>query len=403
MKIAVIGGGASGMMSAIICARNGADVVLFEKNEKLGKKIYITGKGRCNLTNACPVQDYLDNVVTNSKFLYSSAYKFDSYDTMDFFEALGLQLVTERGNRVFPASQKASDVTKAMEIELAKQKVVVLLKQEVLGVAKNGEQFEVVTDKRGKEAFDKVIIATGGYSYQSTGSTGDGYNFAKKMGHKIEKPKQALVSLHTKQDVSPLEGLSLKNVSLKAYADGKFVCEEFGEMLFTRRGLSGPISLSTSSKVNDKKNVSFVLDLKPALDDKTLDNRLIRELEDENTAKVFGAVRGLMPVRLADWIFKVTKIDSSKPSNIISKEEREKIGFTIKNLHFDLKCLGGFEEAIITKGGVSVKDLKPTMESKLVQGLYFVGETVDVDAYTGGFNLQIAFSTGYMAGINATK
>ncbi len=402
MKIAIIGGGAGGMMSAIMSARNGAETVLFEANEKLGKKIYITGKGRCNLTNACMPDDFLLNVVSNSKFLYSSINKLSPYATMSFFDELGLKLVVERGNRVFPESQKASDVTKSMEKELSRLGVLVLLNTPILNVTFDGKNF-VVESHRGQEKFDKVIVATGGVSYPSTGSTGDGYSIAKKFGHKIVEPKPALAQLVTVESVAILEGLSLKNVRLTAFQNGKEIWSEFGEMLFTRKGLSGPIALSISSRVNRMKNVVLSIDLKPALDAETLDKRLIREFENNSNSKIYNAVRSLMPQRLTNYVLAKTGISGQKIVNVVTKEERLKIGETIKNLPFKLDKIGGFEESIVTAGGVDVKDMKPSMESKLQKGLYFVGETLDVDALTGGYNLQIAFSTGYVAGIDSAK
>ncbi|MDD4839064.1 MAG: NAD(P)/FAD-dependent oxidoreductase [Clostridia bacterium] len=402
MRIAVVGGGAGGMLASIIAARQGAQVVLFEKNEKLGKKIYITGKGRCNLTNLCSPDEFLKNVISNPKFLFSAIHKFTSQDCFDFFENLGLPLIVERGNRVFPASQKSSDVTKALSLEMKHLGVEVRLESEVSAIVKTVEGFNLKVNDE-KLNFHKVIVSTGGLSYPSTGSTGDGMKFAKTLGHKLIETKQALVQLLTEEDVSSLEGLSLKNVALTALSNGKKVSSEFGEMLFTRNGLSGPIAITTSSRINRLYNVRLSLDLKPALDEQTLDARLLREFKDAQNCKLQNVMYKLMPSRLVDFVLKSAKLDGDKAVNIVSREERMQLLSTLKGLKFRLKKLGSFDEAVVTSGGVSVSDLKPTMESRLHEGLYFVGETVDVDALTGGFNLQIAFSTAFAAAMDATK
>jgi predicted Rossmann fold flavoprotein len=403
MKIVVIGGGAGGMLSAIYASRAGADVVLLEKNEKLGKKIYITGKGRCNVTNDCSVEDFLDNVVHGAKFLRSALYTYTPAHTMDMLEKAGLPLVTERGNRVFPLSQKSNDVIKTLQKEMEKAGVDVRLKTEVKEIKTDGNSFRVYTPWE-NILCDKVIVATGGVSYPSTGSTGDGYKFAKNLGHKVVGPVPALAPLQTVEDVKCLEGLSLKNVRLTAYNEGgKELKDDFGEMLFTGRGLSGPIALTLSSYINRAEKVRFCLDLKPALDFDKLEARIMRDFEERKNSDVKNATRALMPERLNSYVLKVAGIPESKKVNSVTKDERTRLIKALKSLPFTLKRLAPFEEAIVTAGGVDVKDVTPHMESKKHKGLYFVGEVLDVDALTGGFNLQIAFATGYMAAKHATK
>lgn len=403
MKLVVIGGGASGMFAAIFAARGGASVVLLEKNEKLGKKLFITGKGRCNITNDCDVTEFLSNVVHGDKFLRSAIYGFTPTDTIEFFEGLGLALVTERGNRVFPFSQKSSDVIKVLEKELTRLKVDVRLNTEVKSLRNGDDSFEIVTDK-GRVAADKVIVATGGVSYPSTGSSGDGYRFAKENGHRVTQPVQALSPILVAQNVSSLQGISLKNVGLTAIdADGNVIASEFGEMLFTNRGLSGPIALTLSSYINRYKNVRLLLDLKPALDEKILDNRLLREFEERKNQDLKNVTRALLPERLNIYYLKESGIPEWKKVNAVTKEDRQRLIFALKNLRFDVTGLAPFTESIITSGGIDVKNLKPTMESRVMDGLYFVGETVDVDALTGGFNLQIAYSTAVAAARDAVK
>lgn len=403
MKVCVIGGGASGMMASIWLAKGGADVVLLEKNEKLGKKLYITGKGRCNLTNDCEIDEMFSNVVHGEKFLRSALYGFTPQDTMAFFENLGLKLVVERGNRVFPFSQKSSDVIKTLQIELDRQGVDLKLGTSVKQVRKRGDSFEVLT--AWENIFcDKVVVATGGVSYPSTGSTGDGYEFAKSFGLDVIEAKQALVPILVAQNVSGLQGISLKNVSLCAYDEnGKEIASEFGEMLFTNRGMSGPIALSISSYVNRKNKLKLSLDLKPALDEATLDRRILRDFEERKNQDIKNVTRALLPDRLNVYVLKCAGIQESKKVNVVTKEERAKLVHTIKNLPFNVVGLAPFTEAIVTSGGVSVKNLKPTGEAKDVCGLYFVGETVDIDALTGGFNLQLAFATAVCASKDIIK
>ena len=391
------------MMASIVLARGGADVALVEKNEKFGKKLYITGKGRCNLTNDCELDDMFANVVHGEKFLRSSLYGFTPQDTMAFFEDSGLKLVVERGNRVFPFSQKSSDVIKTLQIEIANLKVKTYLGMEVKEIRKNADGFKVVTPWESLEC-DKVVVATGGMSYPSTGSTGDGYAFARAFGLKIVEPRQALVSIIVKQNVSALQGISLKNVNLCAIDEnGKEIASEFGEMLFTNRGLSGPIALTISSYINRKQNVRLSLDLKPALDENTLDKRILRDFDERKNQDIKNVTRALLPERLNAYVLKCANIAESKKVNEITKLERAKLVETIKNLRFDVSSLASFSEAIVTAGGVDLKCLKPTCECKDVEGLYFVGETIDVDALTGGFNLQLAFATAVCAARDILK
>lgn len=391
------------MMASIVLARGGVEVALVEKNEKFGKKLYITGKGRCNLTNDCELDDMFANVVHGEKFLRSSLYGFTPQDTMAFFEDSGLKLVVERGNRVFPFSQKSSDVIKTLQIEIANLKVETYLGTEVKEIRKNADGFKVVTPWESLEC-DKVVVATGGISYPSTGSTGDGYAFARAFGLKIVEPRQALVPIIVKQNVSALQGISLKNVNLCAIDEnGKEIASEFGEMLFTNRGLSGPIALTISSYINRKQNVRLSLDLKPALDESTLDKRILRDFDERKNQDIKNVTRALLPERLNAYVLKCANIAESKKVNEITKQERAKLVETIKNLRFDVSALAPFSEAIVTAGGVDLKGLKPTCECKDVEGLYFVGETIDVDALTGGFNLQLAFATAVCAARDILK
>lgn len=391
------------MMASIVLARGGADVALVEKNEKFGKKLYITGKGRCNLTNDCELDDMFANVVHGEKFLRSSLYGFTPQDTMAFFEDSGLKLVVERGNRVFPFSQKSSDVIKTLQIEIANLKVKTYLGTEVKEIRKNADGFKVVTPWESLEC-DKVVVATGGMSYPSTGSTGDGYAFARAFGLKIVEPRQALVPIIVKQNVSALQGISLKNVNLCAIDEnGKEIASEFGEMLFTNRGLSGPIALTISSYINRKQNVRLSLDLKPTLDENTLDKRILRDFDERKNQDIKNVTRALLPERLNAYVLKCANIAESKKVNEITKQERAKLVETIKNLRFYVSALAPFSEAIVTAGGVDLKGLKPTCECKDVEGLYFVGETIDVDALTGGFNLQLAFATAVCAARDILK
>lgn len=396
MRVAVIGAGASGAMTAALLARQGVSVTVFEKNEKIGKKLYITGKGRCNLTNDCDFDELFAHVVRGEKYLRGALYSFSPKDTMLFFENAGLPLVVERGNRVFPQSQKSSDVIKTLSNELKKAGVNVRLNCEVKDISAVNGGFKLQTDVgiSDNETFDKVVVATGGISYPSTGSTGDGYIFAKKFGHGITEPKQALVPLIVAENVSALMGISLKNVTLSALdVSGATVASRFGELMFTNRGLSGPVALTLSSYVNRLENVTLALDLKPSLDERQLDARVLRDFEERKNQDIKNVTRALLPERLNTYVLKRADIAESKKVNSITKEERARLVRTLKNLTFKLTGLAPFNEAVVTSGGVQLKSLTPSGESRLHGGLYFVGETVDVDALTGGFNLQIAFST----------
>ena len=419
-QVLIIGGGAAGLMAAYAAAKNGHQVTLIEKNEKLGKKIYITGKGRCNFTNAVPPEDFFLNVVRGEKFLKGPIYSFSPEKTIEFFENYGLSVTIERGNRAFPSSNKASDVTKTLEKACKEVGVVVKLSEKVEQILTTMPNIITVSDinttpdigimpritgvKTDKNTYlaDIVIVATGGISYPTTGSTGDGYQFAKKVGHKIVDLRVGLCGINVKGDFfKPLQGLSLKNVTLTAKYGEKTVYSGFGEMLFTHFGISGPIVLSLSSKINrlNVKDVSLFLDLKPALDENTLDKRLLRDFEKYKNKQIANALVELLPQKLISSVLFFAKIPEKKNVNVLTKEERSALVRVLKNLPILPISLRGFEEAIITSGGVDLSQINPkTMESKLVEGLKFCGEVLDVDAFTGGFNLQIAFSTGFVAG-----
>ena len=395
MKIAIIGGGPAGMMCAIKAAEN-HEVTIFEKNEKLGKKLFITGKGRCNLTNYCDEREFLKNMVNNSNFMYSSIYSFSPFTTYYYFEELGLPLKVERGNRAFPLSDKSSDVIKAYEKKLKDLGVKVHLNFEIKSIEKVGEEFIL----NGREKFDKVVIATGGISYKLTGSTGDGYKFAKNFGHKIINQVPGLIGINLKNNFS-LAGLTLKNVELKVIKDKKIISNEFGEMLFTHRGISGPIVLTTSSKINRIKDFEMFLDLKPALEPEKLDARILRDFSENQNKNIENVMKSLLPKDLISYVLYRAGISGDEKVNQITKIERENLVKTIKNFELKFDSLDDIDRAIVTSGGIDVKDIDPkTMESKKVPGLYFIGEVLDLDGLTGGFNIQIANSTGYSCGIN---
>lgn len=402
------------MMAAIFAARNGKEVILLEQNEKLGKKLFITGKGRCNFTNACDTEDLFGNVVTNSKFLYSAFYSFSNQTVMDFFEELGLPYKVERGNRVFPVSDHSSDVIKVLEKELRKQKVEILLRAKVKSlvienaICKGVEFVELDLENKKRHVkklyADSVIVATGGVSYPRTGACRDGYEFAKNAGHVITDILPSLVPFELKDACcKELMGISLKNVSAAIYADGKKVYSDFGEMLFTHFGVSGPIIIKASAYIHkylDKK-LSLKIDLKPALDEKQLDERILKDFKLFQNKQLKNSLDKLLLRSLIPVVIEKSGLDGEKKINEITKEERRILGHTIKNLPFNITGLRGWDEAIITKGGITVKEIDPgTMKSKLTGGLYFAGEVLDLDALTGGFNLQIAWSTGYLAGIS---
>jgi len=405
-KTIVIGGGASGLIAACVSAEKGNKVTLIEKNEKLGKKIYITGKGRCNLTNDVLFLDFFNNVVSNPKFLYSSISSFSPQETMVFFEKNGLTLKTERGNRVFPASDKASDVTKTLEKILKKNNVNILLETTVVDILTEKGEMTGVKLANGEVIFaDSVIVCCGGLSYPLTGSTGEGYDFARKFGHSIVEPKPGLVGIELKgNDFVEMQGLSLKNVSISAVVGQKILYSDFGEMLFTHFGVSGPIILSCSSVINrrDLNNVDLIIDLKPALSETILEERLLREFKENNLKEIASVMRSLLPKTIISCVLRQAMIKPAKKCCEITVIERQNLITSLKGLRFKMKKLRPIEEAIITAGGVNVKEINPkTMESKLQKGLFFAGEVIDVDAFTGGFNLQIAFSTGFVAGKNS--
>lgn len=407
--VIVVGGGAAGMFAAIAAAKNGHQVTLYEKNEKLGKKIFITGKGRCNITNAADMEELFDAVVTNSKFLYSSFYGYTNQNVLDFFEDAGVPVKIERGNRVFPISDHSSDVIRALEREMKKVGVKVCLNTEVKSVeAEKGKFNKVVLKDTTTQAADACIVATGGLSYRSTGSTGDGFRFAENVGHKVTQCFPSLVPMETKEPwICELQGLSLRNVEAKILDGKKELYKDFGEMLFTHFGVSGPLIISASSYVGkkfmdkngQKKELTLEIDLKPALTEEQLDQRVLRDFEENHNRQFKNAITKLFPTKLIPVMLELGGIDPEKKVNSIEKEERKQFVHLIKHFRMTLTGLRGYLEAIITKGGVNVKEIDPgTMESKLVKGLYFAGEVLDLDALTGGFNLQIAWSTGYAAG-----
>lgn len=405
-RVIVIGGGAAGMFAAIFAARKGNEVILLEKNDKLGKKLYITGKGRCNITNSCDMEDLFASVMSNPKFLYGPFYTHNNYDVIDFFEELGLKTKIERGNRVFPESDKSSDVISVLLRELKKQHVDIRYQSEVTDIVIRDNVFAGVTLKSEEKmlAGDKLIIATGGLSYPSTGSTGDGYKFAKKIGHTVTKLYPSLVPMNIKEIevVKELQGLSLKNIKIAILSKGKEIFSDFGEMLFTHFGVSGPVILSASSyciPYMENNDLILSIDLKPALSKEQLDARILRDFEEFSNKQYKNALDQLLPRKLIPVIIALSKIDPEKKVNLITKEERAKLVELLKSVPFHIDRLRDYNEAVITKGGVKVKDINPsTMESKLLQNVYFAGEVLDLDALTGGYNLQIAWSTGYVAG-----
>ena len=399
------------MMAAGAAAECGASVIVLEKNEKAGKKLYITGKGRCNMTNAVPPDELIANVPGNPSFLYSAFYGFDAFETMALFERMGLPTKVERGNRVFPASDKASDVIKALTTYMHKSGAELrtgMMVQDI--VMENGVVTGVMANGKLLEA-DAVVVATGGLSYPMTGSTGDGYRFARAAGHEVSKLRPSLVPLKTAEEWIPmLQGLSLKNVALTVKQKKKKLYEDFGEMLFTHEGVSGPLILSASRYVLDKldRNVrnaepcTLHIDLKPALSEKELDARLLRDFAAAINKDFRNCLDALLPQKMIPVVVALSEIEPTKKAHDITKEERTRLGALLKNLAMTITGTAGFNEAVITAGGVDVDEINPsTMESKLVKGLFFAGEVLDVDAYTGGFNLQIAFSTGYAAGRGA--
>lgn len=404
-KVIVIGGGAAGMFAAVTAAGRGKEVTLYEKNEKLGKKLYITGKGRCNLTNACDVEELFQNVCTNPKFLYSAFYGFDNQQVIDFFETHGMRTKTERGGRVFPLSDHSSDVIGTLVRAMKELGVKVCLNQEVkeLLIEEQTVVGVLLADGR-KQYADRVIVTTGGLSYPSTGSTGDGYRFAREAGHKVTELSPSLVPMNVlEEDAKRLQGLSLKNVEVTLSAGKKKLYQGFGEMMFTHFGVTGPLILSASSFVAKKyqgQPLSLSIDLKPALSVEQLDGRLLREFGEAKNRQFKNTLSSLFPAKLIPIMIERSQIAPEKRIHEISREERRNFIEKIKKFQLTVTGLRDYNESIITRGGVSVKEIHPsTMESKLVANLFFAGEVLDVDALTGGFNLQIAWSTGYAAGM----
>ena len=406
MRVLVVGGGPAGMMAAIQAAKQGNTVTLLEQNEKLGKKLFITGKGRCNVTNDCDVTELFDSVVSNKKFLYSAFYSFSNQDVKDFFEEQGLRLKVERGRRVFPASDKSSDVIKALGNALKKLEVKIRLRTRVDKVLTEND---IVCGVRLSDGeclnADKVILATGGVSYKSTGSDGSGLAMAEKLGHQVTKLRPGLVGMCTKEDwVRDMQGLTLKNVavSIGKKQGKKPLYEDFGELLFTHYGVSGPMILSASSRLGDeleKEDLYIKIDLKPALSKEQLDSRILRDFEERKNADLSNAMVHLLPKSMIPVMLYVCGLDPAKKVNEVTRGEREQLVKGMKEFPLTLNGLRDIQEAIITRGGVTVKEVDPsTMESKIVKNLYLAGEMLDLDALTGGYNLQIAWSTGYLAG-----
>ena len=409
-KVIIVGGGAAGMLASIIAAKNGCAVTLFEKNEKLGKKVYITGKGRCNVTNNCDPEELLQAVMSNPKFLYSAFYSFTSQDMMQLLEDAGVSLKTERGNRVFPVSDHSSDIIHGLEQLMKQYGVQIHLRSEVKNLlTENGIVTGIqLTDNKVYTA-DAVIVATGGLSYPTTGSTGDGYRFAVETGHTVTECMPSLVPLTTKEAYIPLmKGLSLRNVELTIKRGKKTVYQDFGEMMFTHFGITGPLVLSASAKIGKflqkGEELSAYLDLKPALSHEQLDDRILREFSSAQNKQFKNVIGVLFPSSLTPVIIGLGPIPEDKVIHDISREERLAFGSLIKAFPFTITGLGGFSEAVITRGGVSVREIQPgTMESKKIKNLYFIGEVLDLDAVTGGYNLQIAWSTAYLAATDVCR
>ena len=401
-KIIVIGGGPAGMLAAVSASGDNTKVILLEKNDKLGKKLFITGKGRCNITNSADTSVIMKNIMTNPKFMYSALESYDNTDIIRDIENEGCRVKEERGGRMFPVSDHSSDVIKALSNMLDKSGVEVRLRSEVKKLSKTENGFEVTLSSGKKENADAVVVATGGVSYAATGSTGDGFEFAKGFGHTVTELKPSLVPLVTSDGwCKDLQGLSLKNTGLKMYSAGKLIYEDFGEMMFTHFGITGPMILSASSYYYKKKSDDCIihLDLKPALSEDVLDERILREISDNHEKHFINMLPSLLPAKMVPVIARMSGIEEHKKCGDIKKEERKKLVHLLKDLEIHVTGTRGFEEAIITKGGISVKEISPkTMMSKICDGLFFAGEALDLDALTGGFNLQIAWSTGFLAG-----
>lgn len=400
----MVGGGAAGMMAAGTALLYGADVTIFEHTDRLGKKLAITGKGRCNVTNASPIQEFLENVPRNPRLLYSALNALSPEDTIAFFEGLGVELKVERGNRVFPVSDRARDIVDALRRYCKSAKIVY---EKVRSISKN-ENGKFTVNQNGDMQFDCVILATGGRSYPLTGSDGSGYRLAMKLGHSVTELKPSLIPINSSSPLcAKMQGLSLKNVAVTVEnKDGKVLYSDFGEMMFTHFGVTGPMILSASAHLRecDISELRLCIDLKPAIDEKELDLRLLSDFGAAKNKDFINSLSGLLPSKMIEPFIEYCKIDPRKKVNTLTKEERKAVLCALKRFEIQLTSFRPIEEAIVTSGGISVKEISPkTMESKLVEGLYFAGEIIDVDAYTGGFNLQIAFSTGYLAGKNAAE
>lgn len=397
--VVIIGGGASGMMSSIFSARNGFSTLVLDHNEKLGKKLYITGKGKCNLTNNSSIENHMNNIVTNSKFMYSALNAFTPQDVMEFFEDCGLKLRTERGNRVFPNSDKSSDVIKTLEKTMQSYGVVVSLNNEIEKVSKIDEIFHILCNNKIEYTTKRLIVATGGVSYSGTGATGLGYKIAKQFGHNVITPKSALCPIVVKENVGELNGLKLENVTL-SYIDGKKTISQFGDMLFTFTSLTGPIALTLSSLINklDLTDKKVYLDLKPALSEQKLEEKFKREFTEYAKKDLKNYLFSVLPSSFVEFFMDHTGLQNKKVADL-NKVDRETLINGLKKFDFSIKNLDNINVSIVTSGGVDVKEINAkTCESKLVENLYFVGEVLDVDAFTGGYNLQIAWSTAYLAG-----
>ena len=413
MKIIVIGGGPAGMLAGISAAENGDKVIILEKMEKTGKKLLITGKGRCNITNNGDLEEFMKNIPENSKFLFSSFNQYSNKDIISLLNSEGVSTKVERGGRVFPVSDKSIDVLEALKRKLKKLNVETKTNFEVTKILTENGVTKGIEGKNKEQLFaDKVILATGGMSYPVTGSTGDGYKMAKELGHTVTEIKPSLVPListgKSKELCQEMQGLSLKNIAIKIKCEDKEIYNDFGEMLFTHFGVSGPVILSASAvlvryknitKLMQENKVKLVIDLKPALDNQKLDHRILRDFEELKNKEFKNSLEKLLPRKMINTFIKLTGIDPEKRVNVITKEERKIIVNTLKNFEITLNGFGSIDEAIITKGGIALKEINPKkMESKIIKGLYFAGEIMDLDAFTGGFNLQIAWSTGYSAG-----
>lgn len=419
MKVAVIGGGPAGMMAAISASKKGNEVYLIEKNGRLGKKLLITGKGRCNITSSLDIKDFIQNIAGNGKFLYSAFDNYTNNDIINFLKEHGVGVKEERGNRIFPVSDKSMDVLNAFENELKKKNVKIKLNTRVVGIDTENGRVESLTyeNENGqlkKLTADKIILATGGKTYSFTGSTGDGYEIAQKLGHTVTKIRPSLVPLtatgKSLNICKDLQGLSLKNVGIKLIdsTKNKVIYEDFGEMLFTHFGVSGPTILSASAHLLRYKNIdellknnkiNLVIDFKPALQIEKLDARIQRDFAEEKNKEYKNSLNNLLPQKLINTIVELSQINPNKQVNEVTREERINLAKLLKNFTITISGFRPIEEGIVTSGGISIKEINPkTMESKIVEGLYFAGEVIDVDAYTGGFNLQIAYSTGYTAG-----